>query len=202
MKKLLALSLLFAISLSFPAFTLGEINIRVSPDPVVVQQGTDATFDIVLSQTAGESFDAFTLAFAVGDGGSALGNAQDDDNLLITDFVMGAIFDMTDFMPVISGGGVGESAILIDFNRAAGNTENILAEGVVASFTVDTSTALQDEFVLDVNIADSTAIFDDGAALGITATAGTLQIAVPEPSSVLFLGGSLLGCLVGRRRKC
>ena len=175
-KPLLVLVLLIQ-SICLPSLVCGQIKLEISPSSVL-GTGNATTFDIILSPTAGETFDALTLAFAVGDGGTVTGNLQDDDNLLITDFQPGSIFDGTDFSPVITTGGVGESAILVDFNRAAGNTANIPANGVLASITLDTSTADRSTvFVLNLNPLSATNVFDDGAPVAFVAEPAQLEFA-------------------------
>ncbi|MDB2687681.1 hypothetical protein N9Y42_10765 [Mariniblastus sp.] len=174
-KPLFALQLLIAV-IFFPAFASGQIKIEVSPNPVV-GIGNETTFDIVVSSTTGDTFDALSLAFAVGDGGTVTGNPQDADNLLITDFQAGSIFAGTDFVPVITAGGVGESAILIEFNRAPGNSANIAANGVLATITLDTTMADPNRvFVLNTSTQGATSVFDDGAALPVFANPGQLQM--------------------------
>ena len=170
-KKTLAtllLSLLF-----FPAFAKAQIIVVVSPQPLQVS-GTDAVFDVILVSTGAESFDAFTLAFGVGDGGSAVGNPQDSDNLLITSFAPGSIFDNTDFSAAVTDGGVGQSAILVNFNQ--GSSENIAAGGVLASFSVNSSSVSSGTFSLNPNIVEATGAFDDGAPVEVVAVTGTLTV--------------------------
>lgn len=176
MRKTQALLLFLATLFCFPVLANGQINVGIRPDPFSVAPGSTATFDIVLSPSAGETFDALTLAFAVGDGGSATGSPQDGDNLLITNVEFGAIFDGTDFTATITTGGVGQSAVLINFNLAD-VSNNILADGVVATITVDSSSAnLSDSFVLNPNVLEATAAFDNGTPLAISSSTTTLQV--------------------------
>lgn len=163
----------------FPVVALGQIIVSVSPNPVSVGVGSQATFDIVLTPLAGETFDAFTLAFAVGDGGSATGSPQDGDNLLITGLEIGPLFEGTDFTAVVTAGGIGQSAVLINFNQAD-VSDNILADGVVATITVDSSSAnLLDTFALNTNILGATAFFDDGTPLDFDARLTALEVVDP-----------------------
>ncbi len=192
-----------ALTIASSQLSSAAILLSVNPTPVTITAGTNsATFDIVVSPEAGEQFNSFTLAFGVGDGGTALGQPQDGDNLLITGFTAGSIFAGTVFSASISAGGIGQSAIQIVFARSGGNTAEIPANGVLASFTVDTTgTTAGQSFVLDPNIAGLGAAFDGtGAPIALSATNGSLQItAVPEPSSL-----GLLACVAGlasRRRR-
>lgn len=180
------LSSLLAATLCFPVLATGQINVEIAPDPVVVVAGNQTTFDVVLSPSEGETFDAFTLAFAVGDGGTATGSPEDGDNLPISSWEVGSLFDGTDFTATVSAGGVGQSAILINFNRAAGNSSNLLADGVLVQITVDSSLANPtDSFVLNTNILGATAAFDDGAALEVSTVSGTLEIQA-DPDLVIL----------------
>ncbi len=163
----------------FPVLAHGQINVVTNPSSVSVAAGSQATFDIILVPTAGETFDAFTLAFTIGDGGAAVGNPQDDDNLLISAIEIGSLFDGTDFTNVVVAGGIGESAVLINFNKAD-VSNNILADGVVVTITVDSSTAaVGDMFFLNTNGLGRTAIFDDGSPLALAAGIRLLEIVQP-----------------------
>ena len=167
------------VLLCCPVVAVGQINVVTNPSSVSAAVGSQATFDISLIPTAGETFDAFTLAFAIGDGGAAAGSPQDGDNLLISGIEIGSLFDGTDFTSVIVAGGIGESAVLINFNKAD-VSNNILADGVVATITVDSSSAdIGDTFVLNTNRANATAFFDDGSPLELNATLRLLEIVQP-----------------------
>lgn len=180
------------------------IMVNINPSPVIITQGTNsAAFDIVVAPTAGDAFNSFTLSFGIGDGGAAAGAGADDgDNLPISAFALGSIFDGTDFSANISAGGIGQSAIQIAFTRAGGNTATIPANGILASFTLDTTgTTAGQTFDLNPNLAGNSAAFDGAAApITLAPTNGTLQVnAVPEPSSLGVL--VCVSGLVWRRRR-
>jgi len=176
MRKSQVLPSLLLTLFCFPVVAIGQINIGISSDPVFVVEGREATFDVVLTPTAGETVDAFTLAFAIGDGGAATGSPQDGDNLLITNLEIGILADATDFTAVVTTGGVGQSAVLINFNLA-GDSSGLFADGVVATITVDSSSAnLGDSFVLNPNILEETAFFNAGVPVPFISSSSTLRI--------------------------
>ncbi len=174
MKTAQAFLFFLATLLCFPVLAIGQINVGISPDPLSVGLGSAITFDIVLRPTEGETFDAFTLAFAVGDGGAATGSPQDGDNLLISNLEFGSVFDGRDFSATITAGGVGQSAVLVNFNLAD-VSQNILAEGVLATISLNSANMLG-SFELNTNILGATAAFDDGTPLAINSTPTTLEI--------------------------
>jgi len=176
-----------------------DLIVDINPNPVSIVEGTTSvTFDIVLSQTAGEAFNGFTLAFGVGDGGMVLGMPQDGDNLLISGFsTAGGILDGTNFTSTVSGGEIGQSAILFNFTLPGGDTSVLSADGILASFTLDTTGTLAGQsFVLDPNIGGFSSASDGGGnAITLMPQLGTLDVtAVPEPSSFLLVG--LIFCSV------
>lgn len=180
------------------------IMVDINPSPLTITQGTNsAAFDIVVAPTAGDAFNSFTLSFGVGDGGLAAGAGADDgDNLPISGFSLGSMFGGTDFSANISAGGLGQSAIQIAFTRAGGNTATLPANGILASFTLDTTgTTAGQAFVLNPNLGGNSAAFDGNAApIALSPSNGFLQVvAVPEPSSL-----GVLACFAGialRRRR-
>ncbi len=183
----------------------GSLVLGVTPNDASARQGTASfTFDVVVTPTNNDRFSSFVLAFGVGDGGEALGNGADDaDNLAITNFTVGSLFDGTNFSADISGGGIGKSAILVDFTRPAGDTSTILGDGILARFTVDISQAVAGQvFTLDPNIGNFSAAGDAaGDDILIQSSTGSLTItAVPEPTcgSFLLAAGGLLA--FSRRR--
>ncbi len=152
---------------------------------------------ILIRVTGGEQVQGLDFNVLVADGGSQLGGNIEGPAITKTDIILGTIFQENNT-------GVQDLGVFFrQFDARSTTTASgtVVADGVLATLTIDTTGFFQGTFDLILsntpNGPTDLPRLNNGVAVRITD--GTIHV-VPEPGSFLFGTVSLLACGVIRRR--
>lgn len=206
----------YLVFFCFPSSGYADLIINVG-DHVLQPNQPNQRVDLVISTTDNSTIQGINLRARLGDGDGPMvepvfnGTLNTLEAVIFSDGANGLDYIWDDHLIDISGRAPGASSGMLGAQYAAPNANlqtplpEILADGIVASFLIDTTGITSGTFDFDLKgisgLGDSTAV-SGFTQVPITITNGTISItSVPEPSSLVIALIGLGFTSRSRRRK-